>query len=608
MKLQTIGTLSLCACLAWAGARVEGTTLDPGNFIKHVRFLASEKLQGRGTGTPGLEKAAGYISRQFRAAGLRPLNGSYFQELTVTIRAQMGPKNRLEASQDTNKQALKLKEEFVPLNFSSSSKVSCNVVFAGYGITAKEYNYDDYASLDVKDKCVLLLRFEPQEFDEKSMFAGKAYTMHAQLPNKAFNARSHGAKAVILINNMANRAGESDKLEKFGHTNGPANAGIPFVHMQAEVAERWMRAAGKNLRQIVNDTDKDLQPRPFAFPSSLSLDLETDVQHVQKRVRNVVGYLPGETEEYLVLGAHYDHLGLGEQHSLAESMIGKPHPGADDNASGTSGVIELAHYFGSRPKMKRGLLFLAFAGEELGLLGSSFYVGQPLMPLEKAVAMLNMDMIGRVNQGKLYVGGSATGTTFKNVLEKAAAGSDLRIDLTEKSGYGSSDHTSFTTKQVPVLFFFSGLHGDYHKPSDTWDKIDGPQSVKVLRLLAGVTESLAGSTGRPQYVKVDPPRMPMGASSGSGGGSGYGPYFGSIPDFAEIPNGVRFSDVRAASPAAKAGLKGGDILVEFDGKAIQNLYDYTYALRARKVGDVVPVKVMRDGQPLEVKVTLEARK
>jgi hypothetical protein len=605
-KTRVLATAVLSIGMAWAANNRAGTAeLDPDSYMRHVKFLASEKLQGRGTGSAGLEKAADYIGKQFKATGLKPVNASWFQEFQVTVRAEMGPKNRLDYVLDNGKQTLKVREEFVPFNFSSTGKVECPLVFAGYGISAKEYNYDDYAGLDVKDKCVLLLRYEPQEFEEKSVFSGKAYTEHSQLPSKAFNARNHGAKAVIMINNMVNRSGETDKLEKFGQTNGPADAGIPFIHMKAEIAERWIRSAGKDLKGLVANIDHDLKPRSFAFPDTLKVDLESQVQQVQKKVRNVLGYLPGETDEYVVVGAHYDHLGLGDQHSLAPSMIGKPHPGADDNASGASGVVELARYFGSRPKMRRGVLFLAFAGEELGLLGSSYYVNNPLIPLGKAVAMINMDMIGRVQNGRVFVGGTGTGSSLKGILEKATSTVDLKADLSEKSGYGSSDHTSFTTKQLPILFFFSGLHADYHKPSDTWDKVDAAQSVKVLKIVAGVTESLAVDAQRPLFVKVEPPKMPTGSS---GGGSGYGPYFGSIPDFAEVPNGVRFSDVRAGSPAAKAGLKGGDILVEFDRKAIQNLYDYTYALRAKKPGDEVPVKVMRDGKPVEVKVLLEERK
>src|SRR5205823_14925453 len=205
-----------------------------------------------------------------------------------------------------------------------------------------------------------------------------------------------------------------------------------------------------------------------------------DVERAVKTVHNVAGYLPGMTDEYLILGAHYDHLGLGEQFSLAPSLAGTVHPGADDNASGTAGVIELARHFSALPKPKRGIVFMTFAGEELGLLGSGYYANHPELPLNKAVAMINMDMIGRVRDGKLFVGGAGTGTTLRKELDSITTHSPLHVDYSDTSGYGSSDHTSFTAKQVPVLFFFSGLHGDYHKPSDTWDKINADQAAALL--------------------------------------------------------------------------------------------------------------------------------
>ena len=231
------------------------------------------------------------------------------------------------------------------------------------------------------------------------------------------------------------------------------------------------------------------------------------------------------------------------------------------------------------------------------------------MPLGNAVAMINMDMIGRVRDRKVYVGGVGTGSTLADVLKDAGSRHDFVADVTERAGYGSSDHTSFTTKQVPVLFFFSGLHADYHKPSDTWDKIDAPDAVRLLELIADVTDHLADGSPRPQFVRVADAHAPTAdASAHSGKVSGYGPDFGSIPDFTEIPNGVKFADVRPGSPAAKAGLKGGDILTEFDGKPIQNLYDFTYALRAKKAGQEVLVKVLRGTQTIEAKVLLTERK
>jgi hypothetical protein len=251
-------------------------------------------------------------------------------------------------------------------------------------------------------------------------------------------------------------------------------------------------------------------------------------------------------------------------------------------------------------------LFLTFAGEELGLFGSEWYVNHPILPLENAVAMINMDMIGRIREGKVYLSGTGTGSTFAKLIEQIKVPASLHIDLAEKAGYGSSDHTSFTTKQVPVLFFFSGLHGDYHKPSDTADKIDAADAATLLDYVAEVLLSLENTGDRPQFVHVAEPSQP--STTSGGGGSGYGPAFGSIPDFNEPPKGVRFADVRDGTPAAKAGLKAGDILIEFDGKDIGNLYDFTYALRAHKAGDLVLVKVLRGSQTIEAKVLLTERR
>jgi hypothetical protein len=598
--LRLFLAVSALFCIA---AKVD---LPAGEYLDHIKYLASPELQGRGTGTPGLEKAAAYIAADFRSLHLQPIAGkSYYQDFQVTTNAHLGSGNSLRYEEGGRRKRLEIRKEFIPFNFSASGKASGGLVFAGYGITAKEYNYDDYAGLDVKGKLAIVLRHEPQEFDAKSVFEGKAYTTHAQFADKAVNAKMHGASGVILINDIYAHDGSTDKFEKFGDAAGPDNVGIPFVQMKTAVAEQWLAAAGKNLKEIETSIDRDLKPRSFELPAGDEAQLNVDIERDVKTVHNVGGYIPGETPEYVIVGAHYDHLGLGGKDSLAPSMTGTVHPGADDNASGTAGVMELAKYFSTQGKQKRGFLFLTFAGEELGLLGSSYYANHPELPLDNAVAMINMDMIGRLRDNKLYVGGVGTGTTLKPLLDRAAHRSDLTLDESEKGGYGASDHTSFTSKQVPVLFFFSGLHADYHRPSDTWDKINAPGAVKVLRLVADVMSELASAPDRPKYVRVAQPHSSLAAPSN--GGNGYGPYFGSIPDFTELPNGVRFADIHPGSPAAKAGLKAGDILVEFDGKKIQNLYDFTYALRAKKAGDSVLVRVIRNGQTIEAKVLLSER-
>ncbi len=595
---------ALLLAVALTGASRIG--LDSTRYLDHVKYLSSQELGGRGTGTPELEKAAKYLAAQYKATGLEPAFGSSFlQPFQVTTNAKLGTKNRL--SETLTRAKLKSGEDFIPLNFSSSGKYTGDVVFAGYGITAKEYNYDDYAGLDVGGKIVLVLRFEPQEFDENSVFAGRTYTRHAQLDSKAINAKRHGARGVLMINNAVTHPSDAGRLEKFGRTAGPSEAGIPFVQMKPEHAEKWFGEAGKDLKSIVEGIDKDLKPRSFPFPAPLRVEMDIDVVRESKTVHNVAGILRGETDEYVVIGAHYDHLGLGEQFSMAPSQVGEVHHGADDNASGVAGTLELAAYFSGAGKPKRSIVFANFSGEELGLLGSAYFVENPPMPVEKAVAMINLDMIGRLREGSVIVGGIGTGASFRETLDAAASRHPtLTLETNEQGGVGSSDHTSFTSKHVPVLFFFTGLHIDYHRPSDKWDKINSAGAIEVLGLVADVAGAIVNATDRPEFQKVVEPSH--GGGTGTASTSGYGPSFGSLPDMAFQGKGVRFTDLREGSPAQKAGLKPGDVMVEFDGKPVDNLYDFTYALREKSAGDQVDVKVLREGEPVSVKVLLEARK
>jgi hypothetical protein len=585
--------LPLAAALAFAPAQI-----SPRDYLAEVTYLASPELKGRATGSPELEKAGTYIAGLFKSFGLKPVSGTdYEQPFTVTVNSHLGPDNHLDAEDGGAKSVLAAKRDYVPYSFSSSGKLAVQVVFAGFGITDADRHYDDYAGVDAKDKIVLMLRHEPQE--------GRELTSHATFAAKASNAKMHGARGVIIVNDVAAHPNDGDKLLDFGTDTGPTDAGILFVQVKEADAEAWMKTEGRDLRQLEAGIDKDLQPSSFTM-AKLNLDLAVDIQHDTKTVHNVEAYLPGSTPEYVVIGAHYDHLGLGDEHSLAPSQIGTIHPGADDNASGTAGVIELARYFSKQPKPKRGILFLTFAGEELGLLGSSWYVNHPLLPLDNAVAMINMDMIGRIREGKVYVNGTGTGSTLAKLIGDLKPPDGFKLDLSENLGYGGSDHMSFTIKSVPVLFFFSGLHGDYHKPSDTADKINAVDAAKLLGYVAEVEQRLSEAPDRPKFIRVAEPQEPVSGSAG--GGSGYGPNFGSVPDFDEPPKGVRFADVRDGTPAAKAGLKAGDILIEFDGKEIGNLYDFSYALRAHKPGDEVLVKVLRGSQTIVAKVLLTERR
>jgi aminopeptidase YwaD len=574
---------------------------DPARYLNDIKSLAAPEMEGRGAGTKGLTRAEHLIEKRYQELGLQPagVNG-YAQPFTVITGARLKSDNHFAVQAADSRKELKIDQDFVPFSFSSSGEVTGPLVFAGYGATADEFHYDDYAGLDVQDKIVVVLRYEPSGFADKS--GNHGLTQHAQLITKAINARNHGAKAVVVLNGKLGD-GEEDLLTRFGSVSGPENVGIVCVQVKNAVAESWLQSAGKSLKEVQERINSSTKPASFAFADTLRPSLHIDVATTRATVNNVLAWLPGETDEYLIVGAHYDHLGRGNFDSLAPSQIGQIHPGADDNASGTAGVLELARLLApQRGQLKRSILFMDFAGEELGLLGSAAWVKDPTRPLAKAVAMINMDMIGRIKDDKVYIGGVGTGSTFKSVLELAQKETPFKIEYSA-GGYSSSDHTSFVSKKIPVLFFFSGLHSDYHKPSDTWDKINAPSAARLLDMVGSVVVQLASAPDAPAFQVVAEDKPPSG-----GGGGGYGPYFGSIPDFGQTENGVKFSDVKPNSPAAKAGLKAGDILIQFGDKPIKNLYDFTDALRRSKVGDVVEVKVLRDGQPLTASVKLEQRK
>lgn len=558
-------------------------------------------MEGRGAGTKGLTRAQHLLEKRYKSLGLEPAGtNGYLQAFTVITGAQLKGKNELLVTTGGQKRELKSKQDFVPFSFSSSGSAHGALVFAGYGVTAEEFNYDDYAGIDVKDKIVVAIRYEPASFAAKA--GNQGMTRHSQLVTKAINARNHGAKALILVNGKLGD-GEEDLLTRFGSVSGPEDTGIIFAQVKNAVADSWLKSGGKSLADLQDQINASSKPGSFELGGNLSATLTVNIKTTRATVNNVLAYLPGQTDEYVIVGAHYDHLGRGDSNSLAPSQIGQIHPGADDNGSGTAGVLELARMFAPlKGQLRRGILFESFAGEELGLLGSAAWVRNPTRPLDKAVAMLNMDMIGRIKDQKVYIGGVGTGSTLKATVERAAANSGFKIEYSP-GGYSSSDHTSFVARKIPVLFFFSGLHSDYHKPSDTWEKINPEAATRLLDVVGSTAEQLADAEERPAFITVAEDK-PTGGS----GGGGYGPYFGSIPDFGQVENGVRFSDVRPGSPAAKAGLKAGDILVQFGGKPIKNLYDFTDALRGSKVGDLVEVKVMRDGQPLTAPVKLEQRK
>jgi len=576
------------------------------DLLRTIQVLAAPETEGRGAGTAGEARAADYIAGEFKKIGLKPAGdrGGYFQSFDIALGVKLGRDNLLTLTAAGKSMYFKPGDSFRPFGFSDEGSLAGAIVFAGYGITAPELNYDDYAGIDVKDKIVLVMTHEPQERNPQSPFRSPDAFRYTELRYKALNAREHGARALIVVTDPNNHAGEREELFAI-RGGGGASAGIVAVNALRSVVEAMLRLAGKELSQLQKEIDAPLAPRSFVI-AGVEVRINVSLVREKGRAKNVVGILPGKDaklrEQAIVIGAHYDHLGRGGEHSLAPDQFGAIHPGADDNASGVAGVVALARAF-ARAGNERTLVFAAFSGEEIGLLGSSHYVKNPSWPLEKTYAMINMDMIGRLRDGHVYIMGVDTAAELRPLVAQAAVGSTLEPSYSG-DGYGPSDHTSFYAAGIPVLMFFTGPHEDYHRPSDTPDKINAEGLEKVARLVFRTASRLDERAAPLAVVRTQAP-----SPGARGGGSGYGAYFGSIPDFSESETpGVRLTGVRSGSPAETAGLEAGDVLVKFAGVSIRNLDDLSLALRSKRPGDRVDFTYLRNGAEQTGSATLQERR
>jgi aminopeptidase YwaD len=653
----------------------------------HVRYLASDELEGRRTGTKGADMAAEYVAQEFARYGLQRREGAlspprsrvlrldYKQPFPYVAAVELGKGNAMSfmaRAGDAPKNAhafsvdLRLGEDWSPIAWSANAKVlRAPVVYVGYGITASELNHDDYAGVDARGKIVVAFAGTPDGDNPHGQFA-----RFEDLRFKAAAARDHGAAALLIITRETNF--KDDRLTRLRVDENLAaagDAGIPVALISRQVARRAVEAAAlpsvtfENLEQSANPKAADAQPavakdggagqvgttarqRALGKNSSLALrniafSLQTDITRREQPAYNVVGVLEGSDaklkDEVIVIGAHYDHLGRGGEGSLA-TREGDIHHGADDNASGVSGLLELARIFATAPtKPRRTIVFVAFSGEEEGLIGSSYYVKNPVVPLAQTVAMINMDMIGRMKDNKLIVGGVGTAAEWKSVIEDANTDMNLTVNVKgvpasqrapgdipvvtgsngnviatanpkprftltlNEDGYGPSDHSSFYSKQVPVLFLWTGTHEDYHKPTDTADRVNYEGLARITAFARDVVRAVDEAEKRPTYTQAK-------SDASAGRSVGFRVYLGTIPNYAEGGEGLKLDGVRENSPAEKAGLKAGDVVVKLAGRDVKNVYDYTYALGEMKAGQEYEVEVMRGGERLKLKITPEARK
>ena len=610
--MKRLSALLLAVALCIPAIQAQTRRIDPRAYLEHIKFLASENLEGRGNGSPGLEAAGDYVAKHFAATGLEPAGdaGTFFQRFEMITGLSIQPGNAVSLTTGRSSVDFEIGRDYQLVSTSSdpsSPGQQLSIAFAGYGISAPSLHYDDYSALDTAGKAVLIFTHEPQENDPRSAFEGTTNTIHATMMRKVEVARSHGAKAMIVIDDT-NHPPAVDRFRRWLNEPQAEEYGLPVFYVSRD---RVQRALGTrlNLEAVSDEIDRDFAPKSQAL-NDVTVNAVDRTVKVRRPVRNVVGILSGSDpamkDEFVIVGAHYDHLGRSGRFSMTQNSTGQIHHGADDNASGTAAIMEMAKAaLESRKDFRRSLLFMTFAGEEHGLLGSSHYVNHPSVPLDKTVAMINLDMVGRAG-GRILVDGLANAPSIEEDLKAAESRSPLNIKaLRGGPGAGASDDATFLLRKIPAINFFSGFHTDYHRPSDTWEKIDATGGAAVADLALALAQQLANREQRPPFVETG---QPESHSSGSVGAvSGYGPYFGSVPDFANEGQGVKFAEVRTGSPAAKAGFRGGDVMTSFGGAPIKTLYDFTFALREKKPGDKVEVTVLRDGKAITATVELTNR-
>lgn len=597
----------LLALAATAVPHAQTATAVKSRTQVHVETLAAPKFEGRFTGSPGEKLAGDYLISELKRIGAQPLPGltDFRIPFTFTAGSKDGGTTLTITNDGGTAQTVAGAASVQALSFSDNAEASGRVVFAGYGLVvpeAQNFGYDSYVGLEVKDKIVVVLRYFPEDADQTTRAILARYS---DLRYKAQAARQRGAKGMIVVTGP--RSPNAGAIVPMSFDTAIAGSGIAAASVSGEVMAPIMTAAGKSLDAVQKEFDTgNPHVSGFAIPG-ITVTLKANVIREQQTGHNVLAYLPatapvaGVAKPWVAVGAHYDHLGRGGAgNSLAgQDEVNQVHHGADDNASGTATVLAIGEAFRQQPR-QRHLLLAFWSGEELGLLGSNAYVTKPPVPLEAHAAYLNFDMVGRVADNKLTVQATGTSSMWPRLLEQAniAAGFDLVL---QEDPYQPTDVGSFNTAGVACLTFFTGAHQEYHRPSDTADKINYEDLVRVGELAGGVVRRLMDSAEVPLFTKVE-------RKTETGGRAGLRLFTGTIPDYASDVKGLLLGGVIGGGPAEQAGLAKGDVVIEIAGQSITNIYDYTFALELLKIGQPAKVVYMRGGEKRETSLTPAARK
>ena len=594
--LSMMFVLGLCAISTSAQSPAPPLLTRP-----YVETLASERFGGREAGSPGERLAGDYLAAQLARLGARPLPGraDVFAPFDFTAGSRDGGSRIVVSGQ-----RFQAPDDVLALSFSDDATMSAPVVFAGYGIVVPEsqnFGYDSYATLDVKDKTVVVLRYFPEDADKETRAILARYS---DLRFKAMAARQRGAKALIVVTGP--RSPNAGKTVPVTFDTALAGSGIPAASVSGKVAAAVF--AGRSLEGVQKELDTG-NPHVAGFPlEGVTIELTTALVRQKQTARNVVAYIPatqpvdGLDKPWVVIGAHYDHLGLGRDgNSLATGdETGKPHLGADDNASGSAAVLAVAEALARQPVRRRHLMIALWSAEEIGLVGSNAFVAAPPVPVDRIAAYLNFDMVGRMQDNKLAVQATGTSATWAAIVERANVAAGFNLTL-QPDPYQPTDVATFNQASIPSLNFTTGAHLDYHKPSDTADKINYEDLDRIAGFAASIAARVMDLEQSPQFTKVE-------QSSQTINRTGVRVFTGTVPDYTSDAKGLLLSGVIGGGPAEQAGLQKGDVIVEIAGQTIANIYDYTYALELLKIGEPVKVVYMRGTARRETTLTPAARK
>ena len=594
---KTIITLAIIVGGLVVMNRSNKDKIDPGSaeiltfeILEHIKYLSSDKLEGRSPGSQGSKKAIKYITKHWEAQGVLPAGTKkYEQPFSFINNVSLGSRNILRIR--NSKSRYKVKEDFIPLGWSGSGNIDESVVFVGYGFDIDDsLSWNDYINVNVNKKWVLMFLNGPDGNSPHS-----PYGYHKKLYNKVITARDHGAGGILLLE----RTEKENKLQPLVYRQSASSAGLPIIQITHEIANDILKNNERKISDLRSIIDKKLSSISFELERRVSASV--NLKFEKETATNIIGFIEGSDpilkNEYIVIGAHYDHLGYGGHRSgsLNPDSL-QIHNGADDNASGTAGVLELSHkLMMNKRSLGRSIITICFDAEEKGLLGSKFYTQNPTKNLEQTTLMINMDMIGRLDEKAVTVGGTGSAKDLSDIVENVQKKHSLKIEK-NMSGmdFGRSDHASFYKENIPALFFFTGAHQDYHKPTDDWDKIDYQGEKDILNFLYDLIIQLSNIEQKLLFTEIID-KSPNNESPS------FNVTFGVIPSYGSQKVGMEIDGIsRKGGPADKAGMKKGDVIIEINRKKVRNIYDYMARLADLKNGDKIIVKIIRDTEEMEL--------